>query len=237
VLSNLQESYFRNIRQGWLTEDMGYFLMGDKNDGGNTKTLVVDVSNLNFIAVSFIYTAPFTANDGNQFVKGNYLYQANYHAGLHILDLSRIAQGELTGVAFFDTFVNNDNDNNEDGAWGVYPFFESGVLIVSSVSQGLFIVRPSWIDSGPSLPSPTRTPSSRPSARPSTQPSSKPSARPSTQPSKRPPVGTPSKRPSAPPSTSTMTSNRPSARPSTCVFNISIVVDRILKRFSQKNST
>jgi hypothetical protein len=29
-----------------------------------------------------------------------------------------------------------------NGAWSVYPFFNSGVIIVSSIEQGIFFVRP-----------------------------------------------------------------------------------------------
>lgn len=45
------------------------------------------------------------------------------------------------------------NSANYNGAWSVYPFFESGAVIVSGMEQGLFVLRPNL--SVTSEPSPT----------------------------------------------------------------------------------
>ena len=42
-------------------------------------------------------------------------------------------------VAFFDTFPGNDAIDF-DGAWSVYPFLPSGTIIVSDISNGLFVL-------------------------------------------------------------------------------------------------
>jgi Zn/Cd-binding protein ZinT len=46
---------------------------------------------------------------------------------------------ELTEIAFFDTFPDND-DVDFAGAWSVYPYLPSGTIIVSDVDNGLFIL-------------------------------------------------------------------------------------------------
>ena len=35
-----------------------------------------------------------------------------------------------------------DNGAGFNGAWSVFPFFKSGIIIVNSIEQGLFLVRP-----------------------------------------------------------------------------------------------
>ncbi|MEM1043331.1 MAG: choice-of-anchor B family protein [Bacteroidota bacterium] len=128
--------------QGWLTEDSRYFLMNDEFDEGtfgfNTRTLVFDVSDLDEPEFAFAYEAETAATDHNLFVKGDYAYQANYGAGFRMLDLSEIDSGTLTEVAFFDTSPEGVNG----ALWGVYPFFESGIVIASDRSRGLFVFQP-----------------------------------------------------------------------------------------------
>jgi hypothetical protein len=41
-------------------------------------------------------------------------------------------------VGFFDTFPNSDSASF-NGAWSVYPFFESNTVIVSDIERGLFV--------------------------------------------------------------------------------------------------
>lgn len=131
--------------QGWLTEDHKYFLLDDELDERNrnhpTKTYIWDVQDLNDPLLIGTYTAETTSIDHNQYIKGSYSYQANYTSGLRVLDLTDIADGKLREAAFFDTFPENDQQVF-DGAWSNYPFFESGIVIVSDVSGGLFILSP-----------------------------------------------------------------------------------------------
>jgi choice-of-anchor B domain-containing protein len=78
--------------QGWLTGDQRYFLMGDEGDenqfGVNTRTIVMDVSDLENPVYVGSHFADTTATDHNQYVIGNFVYQANYSVGLRILVFS-----------------------------------------------------------------------------------------------------------------------------------------------------
>lgn len=131
--------------QGWLTEDQGYFLLGDEGDEiqglvDNTRTLIWDVTDLDDPVLLTEYFGPTKAIDHNMYVRGNLLYQANYDAGLRIVDITNIEQPREVG--FFDTVPSGaDEASFRAGAWSVYPYFESGVIIVSSGTEGLFILR------------------------------------------------------------------------------------------------
>lgn len=131
--------------QGWLTEDQRYFLLGDELDekklGVKTKTFIWDFSDLQNPKNFAIYEHNTSAIDHNMYVKGNYVYQANYNAGLRILDLSRIASGELEEVGFLDTMP--DTDSAEfDGVWSVFPYYSSGTVAIAGIDGVLYLTRP-----------------------------------------------------------------------------------------------
>jgi choice-of-anchor B domain-containing protein len=138
-------SGYAYTHQGWLTDDQRYFLLDDELDesrrGGGTKTYVFDLLDVDNPQHIGTYTAPVSATDHNQYVKGNYSYQANYRAGLRILDLTRIGSGTLTEAGYFDIYPSSDSAAM-NGAWSVYPYFSSGTVVVSGIEQGLFVLRP-----------------------------------------------------------------------------------------------
>jgi choice-of-anchor B domain-containing protein len=135
--------------QVWLTEDHQYMLMDDEFDesdfGINTTTLIWDVSNLDAPVLIDKFTHNTTSIDHNQYVKGNYVYQSNYSAGLRILDLTNVSNGSLTEVAYFDVYPQSDIKDYE-GTWDNYPYLPSGHILVSGMfgggTAGLFILQP-----------------------------------------------------------------------------------------------
>ncbi len=147
-LSQIIYPNFDYVHQGWLTEDSRYFISNDEGDertfGGATRTLVSDVSDLDDPEFVDDYRHPVNSIDHNLYVKGRYVYASNYSSGLRILDTDEIEGGGeevLATAAFFDTYPFNDG-TNFSGTWSNYPYFESGVVIVSDGSGGLFIVDP-----------------------------------------------------------------------------------------------
>lgn len=145
------------VHQGWLTEDQRYFLVDDELDEStyrhNTRTYVWDVSDLDAPFMVGFHDGPTQAIDHNQYIVGNHVYQANYRAGLHILRLDDLSLARLTPVGFFDIYP-PDNNRGYNGAWSVYPFFESGIVIVNGIEQGLFVLQPNL---GSPEPSATHT--------------------------------------------------------------------------------
>ena len=152
------------VHQGWLTADQSHFIQDDEFDelnyNHNTYTYVWDVSNLLAPSLTGHYTASTVAIDHNQFTRefpsGEYTFQANYRAGLRVLRLDDLTQPALHEVAYFDVFP-PDDAAGFNGAWGNYPFFASGTVIVSGIEQGLYVLRP-HVDAPPA-PTPTATPS------------------------------------------------------------------------------
>lgn len=138
------------VHQGWLTEDHRHFALGDELDElnaltaldpHNTHTYLFDVSDLDNPAQLPTHVGPTAAIDHNLYIRGRFMYQANYTAGLHILDVDGIAQGNLEEVAFFDTHPSN-SETTFAGSWSSYPFFESGVVVVSNIEDGLYVLGP-----------------------------------------------------------------------------------------------
>ncbi len=132
------------LHQGWISDDHRYFYMNDETDevGGNvsrTRTLVWDVQELDDPVLVKEHFGTTGASDHNLYVVGDFMYQANYLSGLRILDISD--PEEPVEVGFFDTVPFGDDGAGFAGAWSVYPYFESGVLIVSSIKEGLFVLK------------------------------------------------------------------------------------------------
>jgi len=156
--------------QNWLTEDQRYLLINDeldeRNNGHNTRTYIWDVSDLDNPTLSGLYTSDVASIDHNLYVHNGYVYEANYRSGLRILSTTDIANGNLSEVAYFDIYPLSDSPSY-NGAWSVYPFFESGNVIVSGIEQGLFVLRPQLEPTvATATPTPTATATLAPSATP-----------------------------------------------------------------------
>tara|TARA_B100000963_G_scaffold355180_1_gene372957 strand:- start:1355 stop:2836 length:1482 start_codon:yes stop_codon:yes gene_type:complete len=135
--------------QGWLTEDNQYFLMNDELDemnfGRTTKTYIWNVANINDPVFLGYHTHNTNSIDHNLFVHGDYLMQSNYSSGLRIFNLLDVHNASLNEVAYFDSEPSN-NDANYSGSWSNYPYLPSGILIISDIRNGLFILRPDYLD-------------------------------------------------------------------------------------------
>lgn len=130
--------------QGWFTENQKYFILGDELDeinfGFNSKTIIFDFSDLDNPVFKMNYFGTTLAIDHNGYVKGNLFYQANYTGGVRIIDISDIENSNLIEVGFFDTFPTNDSPSF-NGAWSVYPYFNSGNIIISDINTGLYVIK------------------------------------------------------------------------------------------------
>jgi choice-of-anchor B domain-containing protein len=73
------------------------------------------------------------------------IWEANYNAGLRVLRYTEegLQNGELEPVGFFDVDPGAEARAYGD-SWNVYPFFDSGTVILSNIGQGLVILQPDY---------------------------------------------------------------------------------------------
>jgi len=126
------------VHQGWFTEDQGYFVQNDELDSGLTRMLVWDMADLDDPILVAEHLGPTGATDHNMYVKGSILFHSNYHFGIRVLDVSDPTSPIEAG--FFDTHPANDAWGFS-GSWSNYPFYDSGIVAVTSAEEGLFILR------------------------------------------------------------------------------------------------
>jgi choice-of-anchor B domain-containing protein len=130
--------------QAWLDEEQRYLYMNDELDELNgivprTRTLIWDLADLEDPQLVREHLGVEPASDHNLYIRGDLMYQSNYKSGLRILDISDRANPRE--VAFFKTFPGDDAAAGFSGSWSNYPYFSSGIIIVSSIGEGLFILK------------------------------------------------------------------------------------------------
>jgi choice-of-anchor B domain-containing protein len=130
--------------QGWISSDQRYFFLDDELDElvgstDRTRTLVWDIEDLDDPVLATEFMGTTAASDHNLYVRGRYMYQSNYVGGLRIID---VADPENpVEVAYFDTVPWGEDAPGFSGSWSNYPFFDSGVILVTSMREGLFVLR------------------------------------------------------------------------------------------------
>jgi|GEM_PF-2594253 len=153
-LSRINYRSTRTSHQGWLSEDHRYFFLNDESDErifGSTRTVVFDLENLENPIELGDFLNPSNAIGHDAYVMDDRLYMANYTSGLRVVDLNQnpdtgiITVEGMVETAYFDAYVSDDTADGRgagffDGAWSVYPFFDSGTILVSDINAGLLIL-------------------------------------------------------------------------------------------------
>ena len=144
IISTISYSNVKYAHQGWFTEDLKYFILGDELDelriGNKTRSVIFDFTDLDNPLYHFDYFGTTNAIDHNGYVKDNIYYQANYTAGVRMIDVSNATNKVFSEVGFFDTYPANNN-TAFNGVWNVYPYFPSGNIIISDINNGFFVIR------------------------------------------------------------------------------------------------
>ena len=122
---------------GWLSDDGSIYAMQDENHGYDIK--ILDVSDYTNISVLSTFNSGVDINSmaHNGIIKDNLLYVAYYHDGLRVFDISDPYNPNQ--VNSFDTYAPN-NHTSYKGAWGVYPYLNSGNILVSDMQSGLYVI-------------------------------------------------------------------------------------------------
>ena len=139
--------------QGWLTEDHQFFILNDEFDEVDldlpTRSYVWDLRDLDKPEIIGVIDNPSIAVGHNTYIADDIAYQANYTSGIRLVDVSDLAAGNTPETAFYDTYPDDDaictasgqcGIRSFDGAWSNYPFFDSGVIVVSDIQRGLFVL-------------------------------------------------------------------------------------------------
>jgi choice-of-anchor B domain-containing protein len=158
VLSRTPYQGATYTHQGWTTgPDHRFLLLDDELDekqgngaasDGRTTTYIVDVSDLSKPVFTGYYKSPAKSIDHNQYVVDGLSYMSNYGSGLRVVNVSSVAR-DSTGagfneVGFFDVHPEDDSAGGEvafNGAWSVYPYFQSGHVLINSIERGIFSVK------------------------------------------------------------------------------------------------
>ena len=131
---------FRFTHNSWVNETGQFVYTTDEK--GNAPIAGYDISNLSNIKETDQFRPLKTLNQGviphNVHVKDDYLFISYYTDGGVIVDASD--PENLIEVANYDT--EKEMLNGFFGAWGMYPFFESGLVLISDIDHGLFVIKP-----------------------------------------------------------------------------------------------
>jgi choice-of-anchor B domain-containing protein len=120
--------------QGWMTPDGSEFIFADETNGKRIKRC--SVSNNQLTINSYFGTNVSSSSiPHNIMLSNDFAYVAYYNEGFRIYDISESVTRE---VAHFDTYP-DESAFKMEGAWGVYSAFNSGKIIVSDRTYGLFV--------------------------------------------------------------------------------------------------
>jgi len=121
----------------WPTEDGDYVLTCDETSGGHLR--VWDVTDPTDMIQVDSYNPNPNASVHNVCVKGDQAFLSYYTEGLRVLDISDPANVIERG--FFDE---HPGGGLFAGDWGVFPYFPSGSVLITDISQGGYLVAMDW---------------------------------------------------------------------------------------------
>ena len=143
LLANINTGNFNH--SSWITENGSHLIYAEEVPSGLPMGMIdlsgIAQSNLSITSTfSFPLLAPNHTNVTyhNPYIIGDYAIVSSYLDGVIIVDISNPSNPQLAG--WFDTFPTNTNYNGGSGCWGVYPYFPSGNIIASDISNGLFVL-------------------------------------------------------------------------------------------------
>jgi choice-of-anchor B domain-containing protein len=136
------------IHQGWVTKDKRFFMLNDELDemnfGNMTRSYIFDISDLDNLIYNGYYQSTNTSIDHNLYMHDQFTYESNYCSGVRVLDNIRMDETIVNEVAFFDLYPAHDNPVFE-GTWSNYPYLPSGIILATSMYDGIYIIRPNFL--------------------------------------------------------------------------------------------
>ena len=130
--------------QVWVSDTHDHAFLGDELDetseGGATRTVVFDLTDLDHPQEVEVHVAETTASDHNQYTHGEWLFQSNYRAGLRMLSDAWPQLNVLTERGFFDPL--EESFDQVSGRLVACHLRGGRGLAFTSINEGLWVVRP-----------------------------------------------------------------------------------------------
>ncbi len=127
----------------WLSDDSKILFTTDETSNGPIGSY--DVSDPGNIITLDQFRPLETLGEGviphNVHVWNDYIIISYYTDGCIIVDASH--PDNLIEVGNFDTYI--PANTGFDGAWGAYPYLPSGLVLVSDIGNGLYILQPNYV--------------------------------------------------------------------------------------------
>ena len=143
VLLGVQPTSASATHNCWLSDDGNYLFTTDEIwTGFITSFDVTDVTDIKTLDQIKHGAADSTVAHNTYYLNG-YLVTAHYTEGVTIHDAQR--PGNLIEVGHYDTSPFGPEVLLE-GAWGVYPYFPSGTIIISDIGEGLIVLQPTYTE-------------------------------------------------------------------------------------------
>jgi choice-of-anchor B domain-containing protein len=120
----------------WTSENRRWLLTTD--EGGSNHLKLWDAQNLNNLVLTYEYIPYELAMVHNAYFKGDTIFMAHYRAGVVALDVSTLPAAP-TVIGYYDTYPGTGTAYQ--GAWNVFPYYNSGKFIVSDIKTGLYVFR------------------------------------------------------------------------------------------------
>jgi len=130
-----QNTSFNFTHNAWLSDDSNILFTTDERN--NAYTGAYDISDLDDIQELDLFRPLATEGRGvvphNTHVLNDFLVTSHYTDGIIIVDANK--PDNLVEVGNYDTYGGNDGGTN--GCWGAYPFLPSGIILASSLDDGV----------------------------------------------------------------------------------------------------
>lgn len=119
--------------------------LDEMNFGNMTRSYIFDISDIDALIYNGFYQSNNPSIDHNLYMRDQFTYESNYTSGVRVLDNIRMNEGQVGEVAYFDLYPVHDNPIFE-GTWSNYPFLPSGLILATSMYDGIFIIRPNFLN-------------------------------------------------------------------------------------------
>ena len=129
----------RTTHNAWLSDDGRTLFTTDEKMSAYISSY--DVSNhRNIRTLGKVRAADYSqAIPHNAIVVGDFIFTSYYNQGVKIFDASQV--DNMIEVASYQTCTGGSR-GQFDGAWGIYPYMPSGLVLVSDMNTGLHILQP-----------------------------------------------------------------------------------------------